>query len=265
MTARFPNKFRISSSSHANHPATTRRRLPRPSLIPPGGILYVSSPPNLPSTQKPKLSRIISLLVHSASTNVLLALQTFIVLFLALHDWVPLGTLNNLPGVRAANPGTALFTTTLLSAAPYAFGLAASIIHLGEAYPDWLLWWLWISYVLLFLGQLRAWWIPLPPPPRTRTRRALSTNVWRHSRPPPPAQRHPAEHAPHTPAHSHRRSPSCSGGTHHLTPPLTSRHKGGAAWKFSTCRSVALPPAFARMFPAVDAQLSQESGLLQAL
>jgi hypothetical protein len=110
--------------------------------------------------------------VHSASTNVLLALQTFIVLFLALHDWVPLGTLNNLPGVRAANPGSALFTTTLLSAAPYAFGLAASIIHLGEAYPDWLLWWLWISYVLLFLGQLRAWWIPylLRPEPARAAR-----------------------------------------------------------------------------------------------
>jgi hypothetical protein len=92
--------------------------------------------------------------------NALLALQTFTVLFLALHDWIPLGKFNNPAGVRAANPGAKLFTTTLLSAAPYAFGLAASIIYLNKPYPDWLFWWLWISYVLLFLGQLRAWWIP---------------------------------------------------------------------------------------------------------
>ena len=98
--------------------------------------------------------------MHPVAMNALLALQTFIVLFLALHDWIPLGQFNNLAGVRAANPGARLFTTTLLSAAPYAFGLAASIVYFDKPYPDWLLWWLWISYALLFLGQLRAWWIP---------------------------------------------------------------------------------------------------------
>jgi hypothetical protein len=98
--------------------------------------------------------------MHPVAMNALLALQTFIVLFLALHDWIPLGQFNNLAGVRAANPGARLFTTTLLSVAPYAFGLAASIVYFDKPYPDWLLWWLWISYALLFLGQLRAWWIP---------------------------------------------------------------------------------------------------------
>ena len=110
--------------------------------------------------------------MHSAAMNAQLALQTFIVLFLVLHDWLPLGSLNNLAGVRAANPGAKLFTTTLLSAAPYAFGLAASIIYFNQPYPDWLFWWLWISYALLFLGQLRAWWIPyLVRPDPTRAAR----------------------------------------------------------------------------------------------
>jgi hypothetical protein len=110
--------------------------------------------------------------VHPVATKALLALQTFIVLFLALHDWVPLGALNNPAAVRAANPGAKLFTTTLLSAAPYAFGLAASILHYNKPYPDWLFWWLWISYALLFLGQLRAWWIPyLVRPDPTRAAR----------------------------------------------------------------------------------------------
>jgi hypothetical protein len=107
--------------------------------------------------------------MHSITMNALLALQTFIVLFLAFHDWIPLGTLNNLPGVRAANPGGKLITTTILSAAPYAFGLAASIFYFAPGYPEWLFWWLWISYLLLFVGQLRAWWIPylfVPDPQR---------------------------------------------------------------------------------------------------
>jgi hypothetical protein len=129
-------------------------------MIPLRDILYVPSPTNHVPTQKQKLSRIITPIMHPVATSALLALQTFTVLFLALHDWIPLGTLNNLAGVRAADLGAKLFTTTLISAAPYAFGLAASIIYFNKSYPDWLFWWLWISYALLFLGQLRAWWIP---------------------------------------------------------------------------------------------------------
>ena len=109
---------------------------------------------------KQKLSGIISLRMHPEAFNALLALQTFTVLFLALHDWIPLGTLNYVAGVRAADSRSKLFTTTLLSAAPYAFGLAASIIYFHNPYPDWLFWWLWVSYDVLFFGQLRAWWIP---------------------------------------------------------------------------------------------------------
>ena len=90
----------------------------------------------------------------------LLALQCFHVLFLALHDWIPLGTLNDLAAVRAANPGRKLLAATLISLAPFAVGLAASAIYFCRVYPAWLLWWLWISYGFLFVGELEAWWIP---------------------------------------------------------------------------------------------------------
>ncbi|HWO34760.1 MAG TPA: hypothetical protein VNO32_38705 [Candidatus Acidoferrum sp.] len=90
----------------------------------------------------------------------LFALQFFHVMFLALHDWVPLGKLNDVTAVRAANPGRKPLAATLISLTPFAIGLAASAIYFGRLYPAWLLWWLWISYGLLFVGELTAWWIP---------------------------------------------------------------------------------------------------------
>jgi hypothetical protein len=90
----------------------------------------------------------------------LFVLQCFHVMFLALHDWVPLGKLNDVKAVRAANPGRKLLAATLISLTPFAIGLAASAIYFGRVYPAWLFWWLWISYGILFVGELTAWWIP---------------------------------------------------------------------------------------------------------
>jgi hypothetical protein len=106
----------------------------------------------------------------------LIALQVFQVLFLALHDWVPLGSLNNVAAARSENPGGRLLRTTLISTVPYAVGLAFSIADFRHPYPGWLMYWLWISYVLLFLGQLRAWWVPyllVPDPVRAARYRVM--------------------------------------------------------------------------------------------
>ena len=40
--------------------------------------------------------------------SALLALQCFVVLFVALHNWIPLGTLNDVKGARSAFPGSKL-------------------------------------------------------------------------------------------------------------------------------------------------------------
>jgi len=53
-----------------------------------------------------------------------------------------------------------MVAATLISLIPFAIGLAASAVYLGRAYPAWLFWWLWISYGLLLVGELTAWWIP---------------------------------------------------------------------------------------------------------
>jgi hypothetical protein len=113
--------------------------------------------------------------MHSATKDALLALQLFHVLFLSLHDWVPL--LNDVKAVRAAAiPCRRLLTTTFISVIPYAFGVVASAIYLRRPYPAWLLEWLWVSYAVLFVGELRAWWIPyllIPEPARAARYQAM--------------------------------------------------------------------------------------------
>lgn len=90
----------------------------------------------------------------------LLALQSLVVLFVAFHNWIPLGTLNNVIGVRAVFPTRKLLTTTAINFIPFAIGLAASAFYFGKTYPDWIFWWLWITYLLACYGSLTAWWIP---------------------------------------------------------------------------------------------------------
>jgi len=102
---------------------------------------------------------ILSRLMHPA-TLALLALQCFVVLFVALHNWIPLGTLNNVKGVRFAFPTGKLLVTTLINLAPMAVGLAATAFYFGRAYPGWVFWWLWITYGLACYGSLKAWWMP---------------------------------------------------------------------------------------------------------
>ena len=65
-----------------------------------------------------------------------------------------------------------LLAGTLISTAPFAFGLAASLYYHGNEYPSWLRWWLWVSYGFLFLGELQAWWVPylFRPEPQRATR-----------------------------------------------------------------------------------------------
>jgi hypothetical protein len=110
--------------------------------------------------------------MHPIAMGTLFVLQCFHVLFLALHDWIPLGTLNDVKAVREANPGRKLVAGTLISLTPFGIGLGASAIYFGRAYPAWLFWWLWISYGLLFVGELTAWWIPylLHPEPERAAR-----------------------------------------------------------------------------------------------
>jgi hypothetical protein len=90
----------------------------------------------------------------------LIVLQTFQLLFLALHDWIPLGRLNDAAAVRREVPTRNLFIATLIQTCFFAIGLLFSVRYFGRTYPGWLNYWLWISYGILFIGEIEAWWIP---------------------------------------------------------------------------------------------------------
>jgi hypothetical protein len=103
---------------------------------------------------------------------ILIALQTFQVLFLALHDWVPLDGLNDVAAVRNEIPTRSLLIATLIQTSFFAVGLFFSVRYYGRTYPAWLNYWLWVSYATLFVGEIQAWWIPylVRPDPKRAAR-----------------------------------------------------------------------------------------------
>ena len=92
--------------------------------------------------------------------GILLGLQAFQVLFLWLHDWVPLGPLNDVAAVRSQDTRLRLIIVTLIQSMPFTIVLLFSLLYFRSSYPHWLYLWLWISYSLIFIGQIRAWWAP---------------------------------------------------------------------------------------------------------
>jgi len=96
----------------------------------------------------------------TATLLAFLVCQSVVVLFIALHDWVPLGSLSNLAAVRAADSTGRLVFVTALSTLPFAIGLAASFHDAPARMPHWLTWWLWITYGVGVYGMLRAWYWP---------------------------------------------------------------------------------------------------------
>jgi hypothetical protein len=86
--------------------------------------------------------------------------QLYAVAFIALHDWVPLGRLNNLSGIRAVDTKDRLLRTTALSTLPFAVGLVGSAYYSGTHFPMWLMYVLWITYGAALYGILRAWYLP---------------------------------------------------------------------------------------------------------
>jgi hypothetical protein len=108
----------------------------------------------------------------------LILLQSFHVAFLWAHDWIPLGRLNDVAAVRRQDSSARLVRVTLVQSVPYTIGLVASLVYwrMNRHFPGWLWWWLWISYGMLAVGEMTAWWVPYlarPQPARAARYRAM--------------------------------------------------------------------------------------------
>jgi hypothetical protein len=110
--------------------------------------------------------------VNARIEIVLLVLQALQVFFLWLHDWVPLGRLNDVKAVRSQDTTQRLVFVTLGQSVPFTIGLFYSLMYFHRPYPHWLYMWLLISYGLMFIGQVRAWWVPylFQPEPKRAAR-----------------------------------------------------------------------------------------------
>lgn len=112
--------------------------------------------------------------------TIFIVLQAFQVGFLWLHDWLPLGSLNDVRSVREQDTFRRLFIVTLVQSLPFTVLLVLSILHFGQRYPHWLISALWYAYGVLLVGQLRAWWLPYlfrAEPERAARYRAMFGNT----------------------------------------------------------------------------------------
>jgi hypothetical protein len=114
--------------------------------------------------------------IGAAFEAIFLALQLFVVLFLLLHDWIPLGRLNNLRAIQSEDSVGRRVFVTLLPGIPAVLGLYWSAINFRKPYPADVTIFLWVTYGLFLAGMLQAWWIPyllLPNPRRAERYRTL--------------------------------------------------------------------------------------------
>lgn len=91
---------------------------------------------------------------------VLIALQVFHLLFLLLHDWVPLGNLNNVAAFQKSTTAPQKVLSLLVPSIPVIIGLGFTL--LANTRGPSLSFRIIFSavYGFLFLGELEAWWIP---------------------------------------------------------------------------------------------------------
>ncbi|WP_249730380.1 hypothetical protein [Paenibacillus sp. J2TS4] len=83
-----------------------------------------------------------------------------IFLFMLLHDWVPLGSLNDVSAVMADRSAKELLVVTAIGVGQVLLLIGLILLFIGKRYPLWAKLWLVIHPSFIFGGALIAWWIP---------------------------------------------------------------------------------------------------------
>lgn len=85
---------------------------------------------------------------------------SLILLFMLVHDWVPMGSLNNVDAIRNVHSRRALITMTSINVGQIFILLSLVLFFIGRKYPIWISIWLVIHPTIIFIGALFSWWIP---------------------------------------------------------------------------------------------------------
>ena len=94
------------------------------------------------------------------SEKVLLFGFSLLFLFMMLHDWIPLGSLNDIQVVSAENTKKELVIVTLIGAVQILLLMAILLLFIGKKYPISAKLWLIIHPSCIFVGAMMSWWIP---------------------------------------------------------------------------------------------------------
>nr|WP_246187584.1 hypothetical protein [Ornithinibacillus caprae] len=85
---------------------------------------------------------------------------SFILLFMIVQDWVPLGSLNDVQAIAEDRSFNELFLVTLIGVVQILLLMTFVVIFIGKRYPIWIKLWLVIHQICIFAGVLIDWWIP---------------------------------------------------------------------------------------------------------
>ncbi|MBD8070675.1 hypothetical protein [Bacillus sp. PS06] len=94
------------------------------------------------------------------SEKLLLSGLSFILLFMIVQDWIPLGSLNDVQAIREEHSFNELVTVTLINVVQIIIIMGLLITFMGKRYPIWIKLWLIIHQVCIFVGVLISWWVP---------------------------------------------------------------------------------------------------------
>lgn len=96
----------------------------------------------------------------AAVEKVFIAGLGLILLFMLSHDWIPLGSFNDIPGVRAENSIGGLIKITIINTLSVLVVIVIALLFIGKRYPIWARIWLIIHLGSILFGAILAWWVP---------------------------------------------------------------------------------------------------------
>ena len=94
------------------------------------------------------------------SEKLLLFGLSLILLFMIFHDFVPLGSLNDVQAVLNDRSLNELIILTIIGAGQILLIMIGVILFMGKKYPLLIKLWLIIHQTCIFVGALIDWWIP---------------------------------------------------------------------------------------------------------